>query len=73
MTEKTQRTRDAFTFSLAGMTTIASYTVAPAIAHDKINKALAERQRAIQEDQPDTAREMSSWGRFWLRARRRAA
>ena len=73
MTERTKRTRDAFTFSLGGMTTIASYTVAPAIAHDKINKALAERLRESQDDQPDTAREMNSWGRFWLRPRRRAA
>ena len=73
MSENTNRTRDAFTFSLGGMTTIASYTVAPAIAHDKINKALSERLQETQEDQPDTAREISSWGRFWLRARRRAA
>ena len=73
MSEHTKRTRDAFTFSLGGMTTIASYTVAPAIAHDKINKSLAERLQETQEDQPATAREISSWGRFWLSARRRAA
>ena len=73
MSENTKRNQDAFTFSLRGMTTIASYTVAPAIAHDKINKALADRLQDTPEDQPDTARELSSWGRFWLRARRRAA
>lgn len=73
MSEETKRKRDAFTFSLGGMTTIASYTVAPAIAHDKINKALAERLQESLEDQPDTAGEIISWGRFWLRSRRRAA
>ena len=73
MSEQAKRPRDAFRFSLGGMTTIASFAVAPAIAHDKINKALSERLQDKQEDQPDTAREISSWGRFWLRARRRAA
>ena len=30
--------RDAFTFSLGGMATIASVVVAPAVAHDRLNK-----------------------------------
>lgn len=74
MTEKAKSRRDAFTFSLGGMRTISSYTAAQAIAHDALNKALDEKLRLSQADQPDTAREMTSfWGRFWLRALRRAA
>ena len=73
MSDKTRRTRDAFTHSLGGMAAKSSFILTPAIAHDRINKALDEKMRRAQEDQPDTAREMSSWGRFWLRAKRRAA
>ena len=61
-------------FSLGGLRSIASYTTAPAIAHDKINRALDEKFQKAQEDQPDTATELrTSWGRFWLRKRRPAA
>lgn len=65
--------RDAFTFSLGGMSAKSSYVLAPAIAHDRINSAIEERLRRDQEDQPDTDEELSSWGRFWIRGRRRAA
>jgi hypothetical protein len=40
MFEKAKSGRDAFTFSLHGMTTIASFTPAPAIADDQINNAI---------------------------------
>ena len=73
MTAKKMRMRDAFTFSLGGMSAKSPYILTPAVAHDRINKALDERLRQAQQDQPDTARELSSWGRFWLRAKRRAA
>lgn len=74
MSGKAKAGRDAFTFSLDGMKTISSFTIAPAIADDRINKTLDERLRHTQEDQPDTAQEMRvSWGRFWLRRRRQAA
>ena len=43
MFRKAESGRDAFTFSLHGMTTIASFTIAPAIAPDRINKAWDER------------------------------
>ena len=43
MFEKAKSGRDAFTFSLHGMTTIASFTFAPAIAEDRINKTWDER------------------------------
>lgn len=43
MFKKARSGRDAFTFSLYGMTTIASFTLAPAIADDRINKASSDR------------------------------
>jgi len=52
MFEKAKPGRDAFTFSLHGMTTIASFTAAPAIADDRINKIRDERLSRPQEDQP---------------------
>ena len=73
MSDKTKHTRDAFTTSLGGMSAKSSFILTPAIAHDRINKALDEKLRQAQEDQPDTARELSSWGRFWLRGKGRAA
>ena len=73
MSDKTDRKRDPFGFSLGGMSAKSSFMLTPAIAHDRINKALDEKYRRAQEDQPDTAREISGWGRFWLRTRRRAA
>ncbi len=75
MTNKAKPARDAFMFSLGGSSAISSFVIAPAIADDLINKVRDERLSRLQEDQPDTARELApSWGRFWLfRRRRRAA
>lgn len=71
MSNKAKPARDAFTFSLGGISAITSFVAAPAIADDLINKALDERLRRLQDDQPDTAEELASpWGRFWLRRRR---
>lgn len=84
MPEKSKSGRDAFTFSLDGLRAIAPFTVAPAIAHDRINKVIDEELRQPREDQPreDQPREDQptvaaeigiSWGRYWLRALRRTA
>ena len=74
MTQRIDRERDAFTFSLGGIRTASSYAAMPAIAHDRINKALDKKYQRAQEDQPETARVLrSTWGRFWLSKRRRAA
>ena len=73
MHDKTRHKRDAFTISLGGISSKSSFILTPAIAHDRINRAMDEKFRKAQEDQPDTAREMSAWGRFWLRGKRRAA
>ena len=56
MIEKAKSGRDAFTFSLGGMTTIASFVAAPAVANDEINKAWVERQVRVQRRQRDTIR-----------------
>jgi len=56
MFKKAKSGRDAFTFSLHGMTTIASFTAATAIADDRLNKAWDERLGRAREKQLDTAR-----------------
>ena len=56
MYEKAISGRDAFTFSLRGLTTIASFTAAPAIADDRINKAISERLTDRQQPRPGIAR-----------------
>jgi len=74
MFEKAKSRRDAFAFSLKGMTTIAPFTVAPAIAHDQLNNAWDERLSRPQEDQPDTAREIEDiLARYFAPGRCRAA
>jgi len=52
MFKKAKPGRDAFTFSLRGMTTIAPFSITPAIADDRISKAWDERLRRPHEDQP---------------------
>lgn len=48
--------RDAFTFSLGGMATIASVVAAPAVAHDQLNKVWDDRMTSAcehQDQQPE--------------------
>lgn len=75
MSNKSEPARDAFMFSLGGISAVSSFIITPAVADDLINDVRDQRLRRLQEDQPDTARELDSfWGRFWLfRRRRRAA
>ncbi len=61
MKEKAKSGRDAFTFSLRGMTTIASFTAAPAVDQNRLNRATDQRLSGIPEDQPDTAREIENF------------
>ena len=58
MIEKAKSGRDAFTFSLGGLRSIASFTAVPVIADDRLNKAWDERLGQPQEDQPSTVREI---------------
>ena len=70
MSEKGKPRRDPFTFSLLGLKTMAAYTTAGAIAHDRINRAWDEKLRQAQENQPaDSHRRRSTGGRFWLSRR----
>jgi hypothetical protein len=50
MLNKAKVACDAFTISLGGMTTVASFFPAPAIAHDRINKILDEQQAMAREN-----------------------
>lgn len=50
MFEKAKPARDAFTFSLGGMKTIASFVTAPAIADDRINKIRDDRAQQVRDD-----------------------
>ncbi len=74
MFEKAKSGRDAFTFSLQGMTTIASFTAAPAIADDRLSKVWDERLSRPQEYQPSTARKIEDvLGRYFAPGRCQAA
>ena len=74
MTEKKRSGRDAFALSLGGLRTITPFGVAPVVPHDRINKAIGERLRKPVEDQPEEPGKIGTrWGRYWLRALRRAA
>lgn len=55
--------RDAFSFSLDGMRTVASFTAAPAIASDRINKG---RDKQLSRTRSDRDRKP----RLWLRGAR---
>ena len=46
---KANKARDAFAFSLGGMTAITSFVAAPAIADDRINKIRDERVRQARK------------------------
>ena len=74
MFEKAQSRRDAFAFSLRGLTTIASFSAPTAIAHDRLAKHWDTRLAEPQEDQPDTARLVEDvLARFFAPGRCRAA
>lgn len=49
MFEKAKSGRDAFTFSLGGMTAIAPFMAAPILADDRINRILDGRLKQARE------------------------
>lgn len=80
--KKDKPVRDAFAFSLGGMTATASFYISPAVADDLINRARDERRSRYsgaaegepQEDQPVTLASGNRTGlRAWLSGRRKAA
>lgn len=48
MFEKGKKTRDAFSFSLDGFTTISSFLAAPVVADDRINKIRDAHLRMLE-------------------------
>ena len=54
---KTSKARDAFAFSLGGMTAITSFVAAPALADDRINRIRDERVREARKSCDDEARD----------------
>lgn len=48
MSKRTKTARDAFTFSLGGLTTIASFVTAPAIADDRLNRDRDHQLNLVQ-------------------------
>ena len=54
MFEKAKSGRDAFTFSLGGMTTIASFTVAPAVDQNRLNQAIDQRLGGMPQEPRNT-------------------
>ena len=74
MFEKARSRRDAFAFSLRGMTTIASFVPPTAIADDRLARDWDVRLAEPQQDQPDTARLVEDvLARFFAPGRCRAA
>lgn len=66
MFRKANKARDAFAFSLGGMTAISSFAAAPAIADDRINKIRDERVRQARNSRDQESRE-------WLDGHRQPA
>ena len=50
MTQKTVPRRDAFTHSLGGLTTIASFAMVPAVAHDRLHQVPDEQRDNTSRD-----------------------
>ncbi len=66
MYEKAKPARDAFTFSLGGMTAVTPFVFAPAIAADEIDRIRDERM-----NQPEIKRDRKP--RLWFGNRRQPA
>jgi hypothetical protein len=66
MFKKAESGRDAFTFSLHGLTTIASFIPVPAVAQDRINKAWDERLDGAARKKPSAIRRFEDFlGRYY--------
>ena len=57
MFEKREKARDAFAFSLGGMTAVMPFVMAPAVADDRINKIRDAHQGALQVRRAESARQ----------------
>lgn len=61
MTKKAVPRRDAFTHSLGGMTTIASFAMAPAVAHDQLHQI---RDEQCNHETKDNSQKPGPWFRW---------
>ena len=50
MSHRAENRRDAYTFSLGGLTAIASFVPAPAVAHDQIRQSPVDRERRATQE-----------------------
>ena len=77
MSRKIDKERDPYTFSLRGISTIASFVAPTAIEVDRMNRVRERRLAESQEPESDSvgnhdrSGSRSLFGRFWLRATRR--
>ena len=77
MTRRIDKDRDPYSFSLRGLSTIASFVAPTAIEIDRMNRAIEDRLAESEEEARDPAEESpesegrSRFGRFWLRFLRR--
>lgn len=55
-TKTTMTMRDAFAFSLGGISSIAPFAAVPMIADDRLNKAISARIEASSADRGETPR-----------------
>ncbi len=79
MSRKFDKERDPYTFSLGGISTIASFVAPTAIEMDRMNRLRKERlaesnePQSGPEDQSDPTDAGTLFGRFWLRLARRGS
>ncbi len=77
MSKKIDKARDPYSFSLRGISTIASFVAPTAIEIDRLNRVREARLAESSEAASDTAEQSagsddkSIFGRFWLRLARR--
>ena len=77
MSRKFDKERDPYSFSLRGISTIASFVAPTAIAIDRMNRARDEQLAETADGAPDSdeqssvAEDKPVFGRFWLRIARR--
>lgn len=77
MSGKFDKERDPYTFSLRGITAVASFVAPTAIEIDRMNRLRDERLAASVDADPasgataERPNGRSLFGRFWLRAARR--
>ncbi len=76
MSRKFDKERDPYTFSLRGISTIASFVAPTAIEIDRMNRIrdqrIAERSNPQSDVPPDSSSSKPLFGRFWLRSKRRS-